>query len=81
MMRKLAWYASFQRAYRKWLRKDPRWQGRIFEALELLSADTFAPKLKTHKLKGQLEGLWACWVEYDFGLYLLLNLIQMQTKI
>ncbi|MDP1624581.1 MAG: type II toxin-antitoxin system mRNA interferase toxin, RelE/StbE family [bacterium] len=64
-MRKLAWDASFQRAYRKWLRKDPRWQGRIFEALELLSADTFGPKLKTHKLKGQLEGLWACWVEYD----------------
>lgn len=23
------------------------------------------PELKTHKLHGQLEGLWACWVEYD----------------
>nr|WP_244141905.1 type II toxin-antitoxin system YafQ family toxin [aff. Roholtiella sp. LEGE 12411] len=21
--------------------------------------------MKPHKLKGELEGLWACWVEYD----------------
>jgi len=33
--------------------------------LELLAQDAFDPRLKTHKLRGQLEGLWACWVEYD----------------
>jgi len=27
--------------------------------------DPFDPGLRTHKLRGQLEGLWACWVEYD----------------
>jgi len=32
--------------------------------LELLAQDAFDPRLKTHKLRGQLEGLWACWVEY-----------------
>jgi addiction module RelE/StbE family toxin len=37
----------------------------ICEVLELLVADPFAPSLKAHKLKGELESLWACWVEYD----------------
>ena len=64
-MRKLAWDSSFKRAYRKWERKNPGLQERIFEVLDLLAADAFAPQLKTHKLRGQLQGLWACSVEYD----------------
>ena len=35
------------------------------EVLGLLAQDAFDPRLKTHKLRGQLEGLWACSVEYD----------------
>jgi addiction module RelE/StbE family toxin len=64
-MRKLAWDTSFRRAYRKWVRKNPGLQGRIFEVLSLLATDVFDPQLKSHKLRGQLEGLWACSVEYD----------------
>lgn len=64
-MRKLAWDTSFKRAYRRWSRKNPSLQERIFEVLDLLAADAFAPVLKTHKLRGQLQGLWACSVEYD----------------
>lgn len=33
--------------------------------LAALAEDPFHPGLKTHKLSGQLRGLWACWVEYD----------------
>jgi mRNA-degrading endonuclease YafQ of YafQ-DinJ toxin-antitoxin module len=33
--------------------------------LERLAKDVFDPHLRTHKLRGPLEGLWACWVEYD----------------
>ena len=33
--------------------------------MELLQQDPFIPKLKTHKLKGILEGNWACTVDYD----------------
>jgi mRNA interferase YafQ len=29
-------------------------------ALESLAADAFHPALKTHKLKGELVGSWAC---------------------
>lgn len=64
-MKKLAWDSSFRRAFKRWTRKNPRLQKRIFDVLELLSQEMFNPQLKTHKLRGQLEGLWACWVEYD----------------
>ncbi|MCU0516431.1 MAG: type II toxin-antitoxin system mRNA interferase toxin, RelE/StbE family [Oscillatoria sp. Prado101] len=28
-------------------------------------SEPLAQPLRAHKLRGQLEGLWACWVEYD----------------
>ncbi len=37
---------------------------RNFEVCFLLE-NPYHPTLKAHKLKGKLEGLWACWVEYD----------------
>jgi mRNA interferase YafQ len=64
-MRTLVWDASFRRAFKRRTRNDSRLQERIFETLALLVENPFAPSLKTHKLRGQLEGLWACWVEYD----------------
>jgi mRNA interferase YafQ len=64
-MRILVWNSSFKRAFKRVIRKNPRLEETIFEVLELLVTDPFAPSLKSHKLKGDLEGLWACWVEYD----------------
>ena len=64
-MRRLVWDASFKRAFRRHTRQDPILQERILEVLAVLAADPFEPTLKTHKLRGQLAGLWACWVEYD----------------
>lgn len=64
-MKKLAWESSFRRAFKRRVRKNPALEERLFQVLELLSEDPFASSLRTHKLSGQLEGLWACWVEYD----------------
>lgn len=64
-MRRLAWHKSFRRAFRRVCRKKPELEAKIFLTLERLMADPFDPALKAHKLKGHLEGLWACWVEYD----------------
>lgn len=61
----LVWDNSFRRAFKRLIRKHPQLQDKIFEVLELLETDPFAPLLKSHKLRGNLEGLWACWVEYD----------------
>ncbi|MBD2775899.1 type II toxin-antitoxin system YafQ family toxin [Iningainema tapete] len=64
-MRAIVWDSSFKRAFKRVVRKNPRLEEKIFDVLELLEDEPFAPALKAHKLKGDLEGLWACWVEYD----------------
>jgi mRNA interferase YafQ len=63
-MRVLVWDESFRRAFKKLIRRQPQLQEKIFEVLAFLETDPFTPALKTHKLQGQLKGLWACWVEY-----------------
>ncbi|WP_315791067.1 type II toxin-antitoxin system mRNA interferase toxin, RelE/StbE family [Fischerella sp. JS2] len=64
-MRVLVGDSSFKYAFKRVIRKNSYLEETIFEVLELLVADPFAPTSKSHKLKGNLEGLWACWVEYD----------------
>lgn len=64
-MRKLAWEASFLRAFKRTTRRDTHLERRILAVLEMLAQNPFDSSLKTHKLRGQLEGLCACWVAYD----------------
>jgi mRNA interferase YafQ len=64
-MKTLVWGASFKKAFKKIIRKNPNLEDKIFNILELLANDHFIPSLKSHKLKGQLDGLWSCSVEYD----------------
>ena len=61
----LIWGTSFKRAFKRIVRKNPQLEEKILTVLELLSNDPFTNSLKSHKLRGQLEGLWACSVEYD----------------
>jgi mRNA interferase YafQ len=61
----LSWSSGFRRGFKKATRKDPGLQEKIFSVLEKLSIEPFDPALKTHKLHGELIGLWACQVEYD----------------
>jgi mRNA interferase YafQ len=61
----LVWDHSFKRAFKRFVKKNPQFENKIFESLERLSDNPFAPALKSHKLTGQLEGLWACSVAYD----------------
>lgn len=62
---RLAWDTSFRRAFKQRTKNQPDLQEKIFRALRKLEQDPFQPSLRTHKLSGQLQGLWACWVEYD----------------
>jgi addiction module RelE/StbE family toxin len=57
--------SSFVRRARSILKKHPEASQDIQSALELLATDCFDPRLKTHKLKGELEGSWACSAGYD----------------
>ena len=57
-------YSSrFEREYRK-LPDDVK---RAAEAKEkIFRKDHFDPRLKTHKLAGELEGFWSFWVTYSY---------------
>jgi addiction module RelE/StbE family toxin len=65
MNRELIPTAAFSRAVRRYLRRHPQSANKIGEVLETLENDAFTPRLRTHKLKGDLSGIWACSVGYD----------------
>lgn len=62
---KLFFSPTFTRASKRLLKKAPNLTDSVGKALKLLQGDIFHPTLKTHKLKGKLEGRWACSVAYD----------------
>jgi len=47
------------------VKKNPETAPILQAALESLAEDAFHAPLKTHKLKGDLAGLWACSAGYD----------------
>lgn len=65
MRRPLLRSGAFVRAARKAVRKNPRLASDLEATLEALERDAFHPSLRTHKLKGKLEGSWACSAGYD----------------
>lgn len=64
-MKTLSWHNSFRRAFKRHVKTNPALQKQIFNVIEMLAKNPFDPALKTHKLSGNLKGLWACWIEYD----------------
>ena len=65
MNRELIRTTAFIRAARRYLKKHPDGVDKLEEALLRLSNDAFDPRLKSHKLKGDLDGVWASSVERD----------------
>jgi toxin HigB-1 len=62
---KITWDSGFKKIYQKKVRNNANLKERFWWSLEKLSADPFDQQLKTHKLTGKLEGLWAFSVAYD----------------
>ena len=65
MKRPLLRSSAFVHAAKKYVKKNPSATADIQAALKLLSADALHTQLKVHKLKGSLEGSWACSAGYD----------------
>lgn len=65
MKRALIQSPTFVRAAKRFVRKHPPAADAIRETLTLLAEDAFAPRLRTHKLKGSLTGCWASSAGYD----------------
>jgi len=71
-LRRLVWAKAFRRAFKKAVQQKPEQQAKIEKALRLLAEDPFDPALQSHKLKGKLQGLWACKVDFDSRILFLL---------
>jgi mRNA interferase YafQ len=65
MMMEVVWSSGFNRSFRKIVKKNPQLKDQITKVLKLLADDPFTPSLKSHKLGGDLAGLWSCSVAYD----------------
>ncbi len=65
LTRELIRTTRFVRAMRRYLKKHRHAEPDVRETLAMLAADTFDPRLKTHKLTGELDEVWACSAGYD----------------
>ena len=57
--------SAFSRSMKRLSKKDHRALAAVRTTLVMLQDDAFDPRLGTHKLKGDLAGLWACSAGYD----------------
>lgn len=64
-MRELVLTPKFKRIFRKFVNRNKKLQKHIGEILEQMRKDVFAAHLGTHKLDGELSGLYACICGYD----------------
>jgi len=65
MRRLLLQSTAFVRAARQLVKRNPAATATLEATLTALVDDAFQPALKTHKLKGELAGSWACSAGYD----------------
>ncbi len=65
MRRLLIRSSAFVRAAKRVVKRSPNAAEGLKAALEQLAEDAFHPSLRSHKLKGNLEDLWACSSGYD----------------
>ncbi len=64
-MIEIAVSTSFQRAYRKRVIGNSGLEQKFARALTELANNPFEPRLRTHKLTGELLELWSFTVAYD----------------
>lgn len=61
----VTWDSGFKKAYRKKLKNNNEIKKKFAKSIKLFSEDPFHKQLRTHKLTGKLQGLWAFSVDYD----------------
>ncbi len=61
-MIKIVWDPSFKKIYKKKVRNNSDLKKKFWNTMEVFSKTPFDSRLRTHKLTGKLEGLWASGV-------------------
>ncbi|HHT9135570.1 MAG TPA: type II toxin-antitoxin system RelE/ParE family toxin [Candidatus Avalokitesvara rifleensis] len=57
--------SSFRRAFKKRIGIAKELERLFWRRMEVFSNNPHEPSLKTHKLSGELEGLWSFSINYD----------------
>ncbi len=65
-MIKIIWDQGFKRIYKKKIKNNEELKKKFWDTMELFSKEPFNHRLRTHKLTGRLEGLWAFSVTFDY---------------
>ena len=60
----VTWDQGFKRIYKKKVKNNEELKKRFWETMKLFLQEPFNTHLRTHKLTGKLEGLWAFSVTY-----------------
>ena len=59
----IVWDPSVKKAYQKKIKNDDNLKKRFWKTMKLFSSKPFSEQLRTHKLTGTLQGLWALvWI-------------------
>ncbi len=64
-MRKLISTPRFDRSLKKFTKRNLVLEERVRKTLEQMTEDVFVSSLDTHKLGGNLDGIYACSCGYD----------------
>lgn len=78
MKRELLRSNAFLRTAKKLIKKHPELTSELYAVLKMLTENAFQPSLRTHKLKGELLGSWACSLGYD--LRIIFKFVEVDDK-
>ena len=56
---------AFRKAFRRKVRGNKKLEARFRDRVAIFQTNPFDPRLRTHRLAGQLQGLWSFSVYYD----------------
>lgn len=57
--------SGFRKAFKRKVRGNKTLERRFRDRIAIFQNDPFDPRLKTHQLSGQLQGLWSFSIDYD----------------
>jgi addiction module RelE/StbE family toxin len=63
-MRQIGWTPKSLRAFKSLVKRNPNLRSAIEQTLIQLAEDPFHPALQTHKLTGDLAGIWSASIDY-----------------
>jgi mRNA-degrading endonuclease YafQ of YafQ-DinJ toxin-antitoxin module len=57
--------SGFRKAFKRKVRGNKNLEVRFRDRVAIFQESPFDPRLKTHRLSGQLQGLWSFSIDYD----------------